>query len=58
MLVAKDKGYCNDYGVDERADDVGRSDTLMIATLDPDKNQAALLSVPRDTRVKIKGHGF
>jgi polyisoprenyl-teichoic acid--peptidoglycan teichoic acid transferase len=45
-------------GVDERADDVGRSDTLMIATLDPDKNQAALLSVPRDTRVKIKGHGF
>ena len=58
MLVAKDKATVMIMGVDERADDVGRSDTLMIATLDPDKNQAALLSVPRDTRVKIKGHGF
>ena len=58
MLVAKDKATVMIMGVDERADDVGRSDTLMIATLDTDKNQAALLSVPRDTRVKIKGHGF
>ena len=58
MLVAKDKATVMIMGVDERTDDVGRSDTLMIATLDPNKNQAALLSVPRDTRVKIKGHGF
>ena len=58
MLVANDKATVMIMGVDERADDVGRSDTLMIATLDLDKNQAALLSVPRDTRVKIKGHGF
>ena len=58
MLGAKDKATVMIMGVDERADDVGRSDTLMIATLDSDKNQAALLSVPRDTRVKIKGHGF
>ena len=58
MLVANDKATVMIMGVDERADDVVRSDTLMIATLDPDKNQAALLSVPRDTRVKIKGHGF
>lgn len=58
MLVANDKATVMIMGVDERADDVGRSDTLMIATLDPDKNQAALLSVPRDTRVKIKGHSF
>ena len=26
--------------------------------IDPKKKQASLLSVPRDTRVKIKGHGF
>ena len=58
MLVAKDKATVMIMGVDERADDVGRSDTLMIATLESDKKQAALLSVPRDTRVKIKGHGF
>ena len=58
MLVAKDKATIMIMGVDERDDDVGRSDTLMIAALDPKKEQAALLSIPRDTRVKIKGHGF
>jgi LCP family protein required for cell wall assembly len=58
LLVAKDKSTIMIMGVDERDDDVGRSDTLMIATVDPRKDQAALLSVPRDTRVKIKGHGY
>ncbi len=58
LLVARDKATVMIMGVDERADDVGRSDTLMIATLDPEKNQTAILSVPRDTRVKISGHGF
>ena len=56
--MAKDKATVMIMGVDERDDDVGRSDTLMIAALDPKKEQAALLSIPRDTRVKIKGHGF
>ena len=45
-------------GVDQRADDVGRSDTLMVATLDKDSGKGALLSVPRDTRVAIEGHGY
>lgn len=45
-------------GVDRRSDDVGRSDTLMVATVDPDKKAAAVLSIPRDTRVKITGHGY
>ena len=58
MLVARDKTTVMIMGIDERGDDVGRSDTLMIATLDPKKHQAALLSIPRDTRVKIKGNGF
>ena len=58
LLTAKDKSTIMIMGIDERDDDVGRSDTLMIASLDPKKNQASLLSVPRDTRVKIKGHGF
>lgn len=58
MLTAKDKSTIMIMGVDERDDDVGRSDTLMVAAIDPKKNQASLLSVPRDTRVKIKGHGF
>ena len=58
LLTAKDKTTIMIMGVDERDDDVGRSDTLMVATLDPKKDQAALMSVPRDTRVKIKGHGW
>ena len=44
-------------GVDRRNDDVGRSDTLMVATVDPDQKKASLLSLPRDTRVKIEGNG-
>ncbi len=58
LLTAKDKATIMIMGVDERDDDVGRSDTLMIASIDPKTNQASLLSVPRDTRVKIQGHGF
>ena len=45
-------------GVDRREDDVGRSDTLMIACLDEKNHKASLLSVPRDTRVAIDGHGY
>ena len=57
-MVPHDKTVVMIMGIDEREGDVGRSDTLMIATLDPKKNKAAILSVPRDTRVKIKGYGF
>lgn len=45
-------------GVDERSDDVGRSDTMFVVTIDTDTKQVAMLSVPRDTRVKIPGHGW
>ena len=41
-------------GVDRRADDTGRSDTMMIVSYDEDKDVATLFSVPRDTRVKYK----
>ena len=41
-------------GVDRREGDVGRSDTMMVAALDEDKEKASLLSVPRDTRVQIE----
>ena len=58
MMTSGDKTVVMLMGVDEREGDVGRSDTLMIATLDPKKKKAAILSIPRDTRVKIQGHGF
>ena len=47
-------------GVDERAEehDVGRSDTLFVVMFDTKNKAASLLSVPRDTRVRIKGHGW
>ncbi len=49
--------YVMIMGVDARDDDVGRSDTLMVAALDTAQKKAALLSIPRDTRVPIEGHG-
>lgn len=58
LLVAKDKTTVMIMGVDERVDDVGRSDTLMLATVDPKKKSASLLSIPRDTRVHVPGYGY
>ncbi|MBO6209697.1 MAG: LCP family protein [Schwartzia sp.] len=58
LLVAKDKTTVMIMGVDERKDDVGRSDTLMLATVDPKKKSASLLSIPRDTRVHVPGYGY
>ena len=45
-------------GVDERSGDGGRSDTMFVVMYDPKNEQVSLLSVPRDTRVKIPGHGW
>lgn len=58
LIKAKDKTTILIMGVDIRHDDAGRSDTMMIATIDPKKDSASLLSVPRDTRVRIYGYGY
>jgi polyisoprenyl-teichoic acid--peptidoglycan teichoic acid transferase len=42
-------------GVDERKGDKGRSDTMIVASLNADKNSMILTSIPRDTRVKLAG---
>ena len=55
LLVATDKTTVMIMGVDERDDDVGRSDTLMVATVDPRNKQVSLLSIPRDTRALLRG---
>lgn len=46
-------------GADERPeyDDPGRSDTMILFFVNPRTKQAALLSVPRDLRAHIPGHG-
>ncbi|MBX6396145.1 MAG: LCP family protein [Alicyclobacillaceae bacterium] len=36
----------------------GNSDTLIVASFDPAAKRLGLLSVPRDTRVAIPGHGY
>ena len=44
-------------GSDTRPHDVGRADTLMVLFINPRLKKAALLSIPRDLRVHIPGHG-
>lgn len=46
-------------GIDKREPkEPARSDTIMLAVLDSGKPQVDVLSIPRDTRVKIPGHGY
>ncbi|MFD2657583.1 LCP family protein [Gracilibacillus thailandensis] len=44
-------------GVDQRENDPGRSDALMVLTLKPEKDEMQLISIPRDTRTLIVGRG-
>lgn len=44
-------------GVDEREGDKGRSDTMIVLTVNPDNNSVKMLSIPRDTRTEIVGKG-
>lgn len=45
-------------GVDEREGDKGRSDTMIVLTVNPNTNSVKMLSIPRDTRTEIVGKGF
>ncbi|GGF30638.1 transcriptional regulator LytR [Halobacillus andaensis] len=42
-------------GVDERDNDKGRSDTMIVMTLDPAQERMQMVSIPRDTRTEIVG---
>ncbi len=44
-------------GVDERQGDRGRSDTLILVTVNPNTNKMVMTSIPRDTRTEIVGKG-
>ncbi|MFB1049943.1 LCP family protein [Paraliobacillus sp. JSM ZJ581] len=44
-------------GVDERKNDSGRSDALMILSIHPDDDSIQIISIPRDTRAEIVGNG-
>ena len=46
-------------GCDARTkDDPGRSDSIMLVGLDPVTKKITIMSIPRDTRVSIPGHGI
>ncbi len=46
-------------GTDARkGETMARTDTMILACVDTEKNQLALLSIPRDTRVNIPKHGM
>jgi LCP family protein required for cell wall assembly len=51
MILGSDKRQ----GVD--ADSPPRSDTILLARADPDKDAIAVMSIPRDLKVAIPGHG-
>lgn len=42
-------------GVDERDGDKGRSDTMIVLTVNPELKSVKMLSLPRDTRTEIVG---
>ena len=50
LLLGVDTG---DLGRTEQ----GRSDTMMVMTVNPTTNKATMVSIPRDTRTEIVGHG-
>lgn len=45
-------------GVDEREGDAGRSDTMIVLTVNPTLQTTKMLSIPRDTYTEIIGQGF
>lgn len=44
-------------GIDSESSESGRSDAVMVMSLQPNKEQAKLISIPRDTRTEIVGKG-
>lgn len=44
-------------GVDERENDKGRSDTLIVLAVNPEKKSILMFNIPRDTRTEIIGRG-
>lgn len=45
-------------GVDQRENDKGRSDTMILMSSNPKTNSLLMLSIPRDTYVNIPGQGM
>lgn len=55
VLEEKDPFSVLMLGVDEREGDSGRSDSIIVLTVNPNINSMKMLSIPRDTRTEIIG---
>jgi LCP family protein required for cell wall assembly len=44
-------------GTDSKSSDKGRTDTIIVLTVNPNTNSVKMLSIPRDTRTEIIGKG-
>src|SRR5256885_17158564 len=53
LLLGSDRRF-----VDIKAKNPVRSDTIMLLRLDPSKGATAVMSIPRDLKVDIPGHGI
>jgi LCP family protein required for cell wall assembly len=51
LLLGTDDGDSEDFGTDAPK----RTDAMLLVSIDPEHNQVAVLSLPRDTRVTIPG---
>lgn len=45
-------------GIDQRQEDIGRTDTILVVKYDPPKQRVEVVWVPRDTRVRIPGYNY
>jgi LCP family protein required for cell wall assembly len=45
-------------GVDAREEEISRSDVMMVMHVIPSQRKVNIISIPRDTRVMVKGVGF
>lgn len=54
-VVVSKPVYVVVLGVDERRDDIGRSDTMILVRLAPGAQAAELINIPRDTEVSLPG---
>lgn len=56
--LGREPFYMLILGSDQReGDEVGRPDTIILARIDVPAKTVSMLSIPRDTRVEIPGHG-
>lgn len=45
-------------GIDAREDELSRTDSIMLIHVEPKKNEISLISIPRDTRIKLPNIGY